>query len=161
MAAGLYETEPVFKRSIDRCDELFAPWLDRPLKRLLLENSDSGAINDTVWRAARPVCIEIALADLWRSIGIVPDAVLGHSVGEFSAAYVAGSPTLEDVVQMVAIRGRLMQALPQVESWRRSRIRGRSTARPADRFDGCQHRSRKTVRPMWLSPEAQTLSIRP
>ena len=111
MGRGLYETQPVFREMIDRCAELLGPQLDRPLLSLL--DPQAGPILDqTGYTQPVMFALEYALAALWRSWGIEPAAVLGHSVGEFAAACVAGVFSLEDGIRLIAQRARLMQSLP-------------------------------------------------
>ncbi|MEE8526588.1 MAG: SDR family NAD(P)-dependent oxidoreductase, partial [Thermoanaerobaculia bacterium] len=120
----LYHTEPVFRRVLDRCDELLQPVIEgsppsplrEPGKSLLTvlypEPGSPPQIDEAAWAQPALFAIEVALAELWRSWGIEPAAVLGHSLGEYAAACVAGVFDLEDGLQLVAERGRLMQELP-------------------------------------------------
>ncbi len=112
MARELYETSPTFKRSIDRCDELLRTILERPLLSILYPAGGStDGINNTALGQPALFAIEYALAELWRSWGIQPAVVLGHSLGEYVAACVAGAFSLEDGLRLIAERGRLMQSL--------------------------------------------------
>ncbi len=113
MTRGLYEHAPVFREALDRCASLLTSLLDRPLLDVLFppEGEDT-PLNDTAYTQPALFSIEYALAEMWRSCGVVPDLVLGHSVGEFAAACVAGVMSLEDAVRLIARRGALMQALP-------------------------------------------------
>ncbi|HEY9738661.1 MAG TPA: acyltransferase domain-containing protein, partial [Trichocoleus sp.] len=118
MGRQLYETQPVFRQTLDRCAELLAPYLDVPLLSLLYPNSASNLAADdrlhqTAYTQPALFALEYALAMLWRSWGIEPAAVLGHSVGEYVAACVAGVMSLEDGLKLIARRGRLMQSLPE------------------------------------------------
>ena len=111
MGLALYESQPVFREAIDRCAELLMSQLDRPLVSLL--DPQAGAILDqTGYTQPVMFALEYALATLWRSWGIEPAAVIGHSVGEFAAACVAGVFSLEDGIRLIAERARLMQSLP-------------------------------------------------
>ncbi len=115
MGRTLYETQPIFREAIDRCALLRSRWLgpqlDRPLLSLL--DPQAGSILDqTGYTQPVMFALEYALATLWRSWGIEPAAVLGHSVGEFAAACVAGVFSLEDGIRLIAQRARLMQSLP-------------------------------------------------
>ncbi|MBK7660402.1 MAG: SDR family NAD(P)-dependent oxidoreductase [Betaproteobacteria bacterium] len=114
MGAHLYDTAPVFREAIDRCDAIVGPdERGRTLKSVIQPGpSEGAAIHETAWTQPALFAIEYALAELWRSWGIVPAAVIGHSVGEYAAACVAGVFSLEDGLRLVAERGRLMQALP-------------------------------------------------
>ncbi|MBL8348624.1 MAG: SDR family NAD(P)-dependent oxidoreductase [Rubrivivax sp.] len=121
MARSLYERHPAFRASIDRCDELLRPWLPRPLLEVLLPANASPAgepaggsnIDDTSWAQPALFAVEYALAQLWLSWGVVPKALMGHSLGEIVAACVAGVFSLEDALRLVAARGALMGALPR------------------------------------------------
>ncbi len=118
MGRELYDTQPTFRREIDRCAEILRPLLDRPLLDILyprgVGSDDSmAAVHDTAYTQPALFVLEYALAALWRSWGVVPDLVLGHSVGEYAAACVAGVFDLEDGLKLIAARGRLMQALPR------------------------------------------------
>src|SRR6202035_1988146 len=111
MSRELYETQPLFRGTLDQCDALLRRSLDRPLLDLLY--SESGPwIDQTKYTQPALFAIEYALAQLWQSWGVVPDAVLGHSVGEYVAACLAGVFHLADALKLIAARGRLMQALP-------------------------------------------------
>jgi len=113
MARTLYETQPTFRRTLDRCAELLRPHLDKPLLSLLHPASgEDAALHQTGHAQPALFSVEYSLAELWRSWGLEPDAVLGHSVGEYVAACVAGCFSLEDGLKLIAERGRLMQQLP-------------------------------------------------
>ena len=114
MGRRLYETQPTFRKALDCCAEILQHHLDRPLLSLMFEtNENPAALDQTLY--AQPVlfALEYALAQMWRSWGIQPSAVMGHSVGEYAAACVAGLFDLEDGLLLIAARGRLMQALPR------------------------------------------------
>jgi len=116
MGRGLYEAEPVFREAVDRCADLLAPLLGRDLRELLYPIDDREAAAATLMStiSAQPAIftIEYALAQLWLSWGVQPVAMIGHSIGEFVAATLAGVFALEDALRLVAARGQLMQALP-------------------------------------------------
>lgn len=113
MGRGLYEEEPVFRAAMDACDAILRGRLDEPLVSLLY---GAGASEERLQQTghAQPAifAVEYALYELWRSWGVRPDVVAGHSIGEFVAAHVAGVLGLEDALRLVAERGRLMQELP-------------------------------------------------
>lgn len=114
MGRELYATEPVFRETIDACDAILRSSLGRPLLSVLVPKpDDEDLIHET--RFTQPVLFayEYALARLWRSWGIEPAAVLGHSIGELVAACVAGVLSLEDALGLAAERGRLMQDLDE------------------------------------------------
>jgi phthiocerol/phenolphthiocerol synthesis type-I polyketide synthase E len=112
MGAGLYRVEPVYRAAIDRCAAVLEPHLGLDLRALLFGSPDDPAIDET--RITQPALFatEYALASLWQSWGIAPAAMLGHSIGEYVAAHLAGVLSLEDALGLVAARGRLMQAQP-------------------------------------------------
>jgi acyl transferase domain-containing protein/SAM-dependent methyltransferase len=113
MGRELYETLPTFQRVMDRCDEILRPHLPNPLLSVLFPRGDETSVLDhTEYTQPALFAIEYALAELWRSWGIRPTFVMGHSVGEFVAACVAGAFSLEDGLKLIAARGRLMHSLP-------------------------------------------------
>lgn len=115
MARGLYEHEPVFREVLDRCAELLRAPLGCELGDLIFcdATSERSSALDETW-IAQPALfsVEYALARTWLSWGIRPSAMLGHSVGEYTAACLAGVFTLEDALRLVTARGRLVQSLP-------------------------------------------------
>ncbi|WP_322470567.1 acyltransferase domain-containing protein [Hydrogenophaga sp. SNF1] len=113
MGRALYEQQPVFRAAMDACDAALRPHMDRGLLALLYAPPDAAvSIDDTVYAQPLTFAIEVSLAALWRSWGIEPEALLGHSLGEYAAACVAGALSLEDGLRAVAARGRLTHALP-------------------------------------------------
>lgn len=113
MGRRLYETEPVFRQVLDRAATILAPLLPRPLIEVLYPRDDvESPIGQTVYTQPALFALEYALAELWRSWGVVPAIVAGHSVGEYTAACVAGVFSFEDGLQLVAARAQFMQALP-------------------------------------------------
>ncbi len=113
MGQQLYETQPHFRQTIDFCDEILRPYLGKPLLEVLYQTSATEELNETTYTQPALFAIEYALAELWQSWGIQPNAVMGHSVGEYVAACIAGVFSLEDGLKLIAERGRLMQALPR------------------------------------------------
>lgn len=117
MARGLYDAEPAFTRSIDACCEILAAHLDCDLRALLYPSereAESAASRLAQTRFTQPALFttEYALAQLWMSWGVRPAALIGHSIGEYVAACLAGVMSLEDALSLVAARGHLMQSLP-------------------------------------------------
>ncbi|NKZ06728.1 type I polyketide synthase [Actinomadura latina] len=112
MGRGLHESSPVFAGVIDRAEEVLRPLIGRSLRDLLFTEADPALLKSTRYCQPALVAVEVALARLWESLGVRPAAVLGHSVGAFAAACVAGALSLEDALALAATRGRLMDELP-------------------------------------------------
>jgi acyl transferase domain-containing protein/acyl carrier protein len=134
MAQELYRHEPVFRAALDQCAELLAPQLGRDIREVLFgakgerrrtkdDSSDSsrvlgpssdvaGSLDQTWLTQPALFAVEYALAQLWMRWGVQPHAMIGHSIGEYVAACLAGVLTLADALALVAARGKLMQALP-------------------------------------------------
>ncbi|WP_407667096.1 type I polyketide synthase [Myxococcus guangdongensis] len=118
MGRALYDSEPVFRAEVDRCATLLVPHLGgKDLRDVLYPKSGTPEENErTLARTelTQPALftLEYATARLWMSWGVKPAAMLGHSIGEYVAACLAGVFTLEHALQLVAARGRLMQSLP-------------------------------------------------
>jgi len=113
MAAQLYRTHSVFRNAMDRCHLLAQPHLERGLLDVIFASEgQDGLVNRTDYTQPALFAVEFALAELLKSWGIAPDAVIGHSLGEFVAACMAGVMTLEDAVRLVAARGALMHRMP-------------------------------------------------
>ncbi len=114
MARQLFETQPVFRRALEQCADVLSGELDRPLLDVLYPPAGSPtSLDETAYTQPALFSVEYALAELWRSWGIEPSAVLGHSVGEYVAACVAGIMGVDDALRLIATRGRLMQSLPK------------------------------------------------
>ena len=108
-AAGCYAIQPVFRAAIDRCDELLRTVVDRSVPEILF--GDGSLLHNMRYAQPALFALEYALAELWRSWGIRPTLVAGHSAGEYVAAVVAGVLSLEDGLRLIAARGSLMQSL--------------------------------------------------
>jgi polyketide synthase 12/myxalamid-type polyketide synthase MxaB len=114
MTRGLYDSSRVFRTALDRCAAILQPYLDHPLLDVLFaQETNAGLIDQTAYTQPALFAVEFALTELWRSRGVTPNAVIGHSVGEYVAACVAGVFSLEDGLRLIALRGRLMQSLPK------------------------------------------------
>ncbi|MEV4135106.1 beta-ketoacyl synthase N-terminal-like domain-containing protein [Dactylosporangium sp. NPDC049742] len=112
MARELYETQPTFRRVLDHCDAVLRPVLDQPLLSAIYpQDPADDLINDMAYAQPGLFAVEYALAELWRSWGVEPAAVLGHSLGEYTAACFAGAMALDDALRVVAERGRLLHRL--------------------------------------------------
>lgn len=113
MALGLISSQPVFKSAMSRCAALLDQELDTPIFDVIFsKNPDCELINQTGYTQPAIFCVQYALTQLWLSIGLRPNVVMGHSVGEFAAACLAGVMTLEDAAKLIAARARLIQNLP-------------------------------------------------
>jgi thioester reductase-like protein len=110
MGQVLYHQEPVFRSALDACAEILAEYLDHPLLELI---TDGDLLSNTAYVQPVLFSIEYALAQLWLSWGIRPAYLLGHSLGEYVAACIAEVFDLPTALQLVAARGRLMQAQPE------------------------------------------------
>lgn len=118
MGFELYQHEPVFRRTLDQCSELLLPHLGVDLRTIIYQDEDKAAVGgeqlgQTCFTQPAVFAFEYALAKLWTSWGVQPHAMIGHSIGEYTAACLAGVFSLEEALQLVAVRGRLMQGLPQ------------------------------------------------
>ena len=141
MGRELYETQPVFRETVDNCCDLLKPHLGFDLKILIYPSAPSSpssssapsspsassapsssssassapsshSLTDTIYAQPAIFVIEYALAQLWMSWGIRPQAAIGHSIGEYTAAAIANVFSLEDALEIVAMRGQLMQKCP-------------------------------------------------
>ena len=110
MGRELYQTQPGFREVLDQCADMLAGQLERPLREAIFEDGD--LLDKTTYAQPALFALEMALARLWQSWGIEPDVVLGHGVGQYAAACVAGTLRLEDGLQLVAKRAELMDRLP-------------------------------------------------
>jgi len=116
MGRGLYEREAVFRETVDRCSKLLLPHLALDLRELLFPPAENVAaageqLAQTAITQPALFVVEYALAQWWLHQGVKPDGMLGHSIGEYVAACLAGVFALEDALNIVAARGRLLQAM--------------------------------------------------
>lgn len=110
MLEDVYASEPVYRAHLDRCSQLLRPHIGKELLDVLAAPAE--ALAQTVWCQPALFAVEYSLAQLWQSWGVKPSVMIGHSLGEYVAACLAGVFTLEDALQVVAARGRLVQATP-------------------------------------------------
>ena len=117
MVRGIYESESTFRADVDLCAAALERRLGFDIRPLLFADGSNGAaapsLDDTAVAQPALFTVEYALARLWMRWGIEPDAMIGHSVGEFVAACLSGVMTFEDALELVAERGRLMQEMPR------------------------------------------------
>jgi acyl transferase domain-containing protein len=110
MGKELYETEPTFKKSLDATSEILRPHLEgKSIVEVMFNNEE--LLNNTLYTQPALFALEYALSELWRSWGVVPTAVMGHSVGEYAACVVAGFMSLADGAKLISSRARLMSKL--------------------------------------------------
>ncbi len=121
MFRDLYKRYPVFRDVIDTCSTHLAPRIGSDLRAIVFSGPSDGAdevatktgqLSETRFTQPALFVFEYALARLWQSWGVVPDAMLGHSLGEYVAACLADVMTLEDALALIAKRGSLMQSAP-------------------------------------------------
>jgi acyl transferase domain-containing protein len=112
MGRELYDSEPVFRRSMDRSDAILRADLGRSILPVVFED-ETGLLDQTAMTQPVIFALEYALFEMWSSWGVRPTFVMGHSLGEDVAACAAGVFSLDDGLRMIAARGRLMQSLPQ------------------------------------------------
>ena len=118
MGRQLYVTQPEFRKTIDYCANLLSDHMAEPLLAVLYPQTGNAVgepvlLDETAYTQPALFVLEYALAKLWRLWGIEPAIVMGHSVGEYVAACIAGVFSLEDGLKLIVARGRLMQALPR------------------------------------------------
>ncbi len=107
MGRQLLAAEPVFRDAIERCDAALRPWLGGSLQERLETEPD--ALERTELAQPALFALQVGLTEVWRSWGVTPDAVVGHSVGEVAAAWAAGVLSLEEAARVAAVRGRAME----------------------------------------------------
>ena len=131
MGRELYEREPVFRDTVDHCALALRAPLGLDLRELLYpapgtEAEATARLGQTALTQPALFVVEYAMAQLWRSWGLQPAAMIGHSIGEYVAACVAGVFSLDDALQLVATRGRLLQSMPAgtmvAVTWPESRV---------------------------------------
>ncbi|NMO14847.1 amino acid adenylation domain-containing protein [Pyxidicoccus fallax] len=115
MGAGLYRTEPTFRAEVDRLAALFQPHVGLDLRTVIRAEPgrELPELSRNVVALPSIFLMEYALARLWMSWGVEPESMIGHSLGEYAAACIAGVMSVEDAVALVALRGRLMDTLPK------------------------------------------------
>ena len=118
MGRELYETNPLYRENVGRCCELLAPDLGLDLREVLYPAADADKaeaqhrLMQTSLTQPALFVVEYALAQVWLALGVRPQVMIGHSLGEFVAAVLAGIFTLEDALHLLAVRGRLIQSMP-------------------------------------------------
>jgi acyl transferase domain-containing protein len=117
MAKGLYLHEPVFQECIDQCAEFLLPMLGRDVRDFInldpaLKDQYQEDLRNTLFAQPTLFVVEYTIAKLWMHWGMRPSAMIGHSLGEYVAACIAGVFSLEDALKLVSTRSRLMQSMP-------------------------------------------------
>jgi len=117
MGLELYQAEPIFREQIDKCSEILKPHLGFDLRDVLYPSDEAleeakEKLNQTFVTQPALFVTEYALAKQWMAWGVTPEAMIGHSIGEYVAACLAGVFSLEDALRIVAVRGKLIQGLP-------------------------------------------------
>ena len=114
MTKELYDNEPVFRESVDNCAQLLTPCLGEDIRHIIYSDNEENQVKlkQTAYTQPALFVVEYSLACLWMSWGISPKAMIGHSIGEYVAACLAGVFSLEDALSIVTERGRLIQSLP-------------------------------------------------
>ncbi|KAA1242927.1 non-ribosomal peptide synthetase/type I polyketide synthase [Aquimarina sp. RZ0] len=115
MGSSLYKHFPIFKNAMDRCFAILKGIIDIDLKELIFSTAEENnkILKKTQYTQPALFCLGYSLSQLWKHWGIQPKALLGHSIGELTAACVAGIFSLEDGLKLVVSRGKLMQSLPE------------------------------------------------
>src|SRR5262249_13601573 len=111
MGEGLYRVEPVFRNALDKCFALFAAAGINVAD--VLFDDDETPLSQTLYSQPALFALQTGRPEIWRTRGVEPAAVIGHSIGEFAAAVAAGVCSLEDAAHLVATRARLMTELPE------------------------------------------------
>ncbi len=115
-ARSLYENNLVFRGAVDACFKVLEPGLAGDLRKLMFECTDfrqgSMALERPTYSLLAVFIVEYALSRLWESWGVTPDAVIGHSAGEYAAAVLAGIMSLEDAIGIVLVRGEVFETAP-------------------------------------------------
>ncbi|WP_293120114.1 type I polyketide synthase, partial [Moorena sp. SIO4G3] len=114
MGRQLYEKAPTFRQALEQCDQILKPDLETSILEIIYPKDAQklSILDQTAYTQPAIFALEYALFKLWDSWGIKPNVVMGHSVGEYVAATVAGVFSLEDGLKLIAMRGKLMQQLP-------------------------------------------------
>src|SRR6476661_2216456 len=110
MGRDLMKHEPVFRETIERCDAALRPWASFSLLEELGRSEETSQLHRTEVGQPSIFAMQVALATLWKSWGVEPSAIVGHSVGEIAAACVAGIFSFEEAARIVALRARLMES---------------------------------------------------
>ena len=114
MGRELFTSQPVFRHALEECDRILRDYNESDKDTLLsaiYSDDNKDILHDSLWSQPAVFAVEYALCEMWKSWGITPDAVVGHGVGEYTAACVAGALELGDALRLVAKRSEIMQRL--------------------------------------------------
>ncbi|SHN40668.1 type I polyketide synthase [Chitinophaga sp. CF418] len=151
MGKELYEYYPVFRQAIDECSQLYTKYNEGiSLSDIIFKEDPDKKIDQTRFTQPALFCLSYALSALYKSFGISPAIVMGHSIGEFAASVVAGLLALEDAVMLISDRARLMQELPAGTGMMslnvsESKARELITAHRLDLYIACVNAPQQTV----------------
>ncbi|MBV7340035.1 acyltransferase domain-containing protein [Chloroflexi bacterium TSY] len=109
MGRQLWSDEPIFRQALEEVDQLFTQLAGWSIVEELLADEAASQIHQTSIAQPAIFAVQVGLTALWRAWGVLPTAIVGHSVGEIAAAYAAGVLTLSDAVQVIYHRSRLQQ----------------------------------------------------
>jgi acyl transferase domain-containing protein/SAM-dependent methyltransferase len=114
MGRELYQTQLAFRKALDQCQEVLRPHLGQPLLSALYpEPGSPSVLNQSLYTQTALFALEYALVQLWRSWGVLPSVVMGHSLGEYAAACAAGVFSVEDGLKLIVERARLIESLQE------------------------------------------------
>jgi malonyl CoA-acyl carrier protein transacylase/SAM-dependent methyltransferase/acyl carrier protein len=112
MGQQLYETQPSFRATLEECEQYLISYLDQPLlSSLYTQSGDANWLDSMSYSQPALFALQYSLAQLWRSWGVEPTTVMGHSIGEYAAACVAGVFSLADGLKLVTARSRLLDSM--------------------------------------------------
>ncbi|GHN02507.1 polyketide synthase [Cytophagales bacterium WSM2-2] len=111
MGCELYDKEPVFRKAIEDCNSAFSKYIDWSLTEQLFTTAGQSGLKEINVIQPALCAVQIAMARLWMSWGIIPDAIVGHSMGEVAAAHISGALNLDDAARIICTRSRLMKTV--------------------------------------------------
>jgi acyl transferase domain-containing protein/acyl carrier protein len=115
MGRELMQHEPVFRQTMERCDAAMRPWAKFSLLEELGRTEETSQMHRTEIAQPAIFAMQVALAELWKSWGVQPAAIVGHSVGEIAAACVAGILSVEEAARVIVLRSRFMDGCARGE----------------------------------------------
>lgn len=112
-AKEIYDTNSLFKKTLDKCSDILMPYLGKSINELLFNPENTKLLSSTYITQPVTFALDYSLYILWRHLGLTPSVVIGHSLGEYVAACAAGVMDLEAALKLVVTRGKLMSELPE------------------------------------------------